>query len=727
MNITNRLLLFAFLILMITISSPLFAQENQGRPRVEISLTDKPPLIDGELIDAVWTNATVIDRFTEVDPDEGAPSSPKTKIMIMRDSEFLYVGFICMEPEPNLIVLHDMHREGFQQEDDAVKITLDTFEDGKSGYYFLIAAAGGRLDSLVADNGQRLNYSWDGFWKGKTWIGADRWTAELAIPFQTMAFGGQDVWRVNFERWRGADRSRHRWTALKRNYSVFTMSDAGELAGMKGLKQGYGLELKPYMKIKRSRIHKPRSASTVGDLGGDISWRINPQLTGSVTFNTDFAETEADSRRINLTRYSLFFPEKRDFFLQDSTYFQFGWGGGFRDNPNITPYFSRRIGLAPNGEEIPIEYGARLCGRMNGFDMGFLQARTESDSSAGAPSGNLMVARPAWRMTEELTLGAIFTSGNPSSRKPNTVGGMDLRFSSTSKLPGLWSLTGYVLRSDDEETDSCGSAYGFRTSLKTSDWNYSLENIYAQDKFHPALGFVRRPGEKNYSGSINWSPRPDSSTIRNYSFSFHPSLWTKSDGSLISKTLSTGLFSVNWHSGDRFNLTHRLNYDKVESDFTLVSGDVIPRGNYDWQSLSAGYTFSRKRALSGGVSIEGGGWYDGKSVRCSADSTWRPSANVELVLSYSQNNIRLKNGNFTTRIETLKMNYDFTPDLRLATYTQADNISDNLGFQSRFRWTYEDGRELHFVVNSSWVEEDHNTIIPVEHDFTLKAEYAIRF
>ena len=714
----------------------LTARSWQDRPRVAVPRLEDEPAdsadkmeIDGRLHEKAWQSAAKIDALTEVEPDEGAAADPPTEILVMRDSTHLYVGFVCHEPKIDDLVLQDMHREGFQWEDDAVKITLDTFRDGKSGYYFLISAAGSRLDALVADNGQRRNYSWDGFWRGRTHIASDRWTAEFAIPFKTLTFGRNGIWGANFERWRGVDRTKYRWAAVEREYSITTMSEAGELEIRDGLDQGHGIEIRPYLKVKRTREHSPRSASTVGDAGGEINWQVTPQLRTSLTFNTDFAETEADARRINLTRFSLFFPEKRDFFLQDANYFEFGWESGFseRRRPDLLPYFSRRIGLGPDGEEIPIEFGGRVTGRIGDLDLGALVVSTAGDSSAGVPAGELIVARPAWRLTDELTFGGILTSGDPASNEANVVTGSDLKFVTTDRFPGVFTFNAYLLQSADEATHDHGAAYGARSSLKTSDWEYAVETLYTQDEFHPALGFVRRPDERRYEGTISWEPRPDSDSIRNFGFSFRPQAWTEPDGTVTTKALFVELFSVEWHSGDRFFIDHILSSDRPGEDFTPVDDRIIPAGEYAWQSVATGFAFSRNRPFSGRLSYEGGGWYNGRKQAVSVSSSWHPSANLEVGCQYRENRIRLPSGNATTRVETLNVNYDFSPDLRLATLVQADNVTDNLGLQSRFRWIHSDGRELFFVVNSSWLEEEEGTLVPVEQDFTVKLVYALRF
>ncbi len=461
-------------------------------------------------------------------------------------------------------------------------------------------------------------------------------------------------------------------------------------------------------------------------MGGEISWQITPRLNTSITFNTDFAETEADARRVNLTRFSLFFPEKRDFFLQDATYFDFGWGSEFGGNSDVVPYFSRRIGLHDD-REIPIDFGARVAGRLGNFDLGLLAVSTDADNRGDVPEGELIVARPAFRVNEELTVGGLLTCGNPGSDGSNVVTGTDVRFVSTERLPGLFTLNGFLLSSADDDTDDLGQAYGLKSSLTTSDWDYSLETLYTQDRFHPALGFVRRPGERRYAGRVSWEPRPGSGAIRNYGFSIRPRVWAEPDGTPITRVFTTELFRAEWHSGDTLYLNHTVKGDRIDEDFEPVAGSMIAADDYDWQTVGTGFVFSRTRPLSGHITYEAGGWYDGRRQVFDVSGVWSPSACLELNLRYVENRVNLPGGNFATRVETLNVNFDFTPDIRLATLIQADNVTDNLGLQSRFRWIHADGRELFFVINSSWLQTEDNVVIPVEQDLTVKIVYAVRF
>lgn len=701
------------------------------RPRVRVGIAPQPPVLDGLPGEEEWSAAARITDFREVEPVEGRPASAPTEVWLMRDQERLYIGLVSREPEPSRMVLQNMRRDALLEDDDRIEIVLDTFRDGRTAYFFQLSAAGSRGDALIGDNGRRFNKRWDTYWEGVARVGPDRWTAEIAIPFRAIAFGRDGVWRANFQRYRGADRSEARWAAPRRDVELFIVSEAGEIEGMDGLEQGLGVEFVPYLKAKDRETEAPEDRDLLGSGGGEVIWRATPQLTASVTVRTDFAETEADERRVNLTRFPLFFPEKRDFFLEDSNLFAFGeqvsFGGG-GGGADLLPFFSRRIGLAPAGMEIPIQGGARLAGRAGPLDLGLLAVRTDPLPSEGVPAADLFVARPSLDVRDDLAVGALITAGNPYASAQNLVGGLDVRYSSVDVLPGTFSSNAWWVRSDDEATSEVGDAYGAQLSLETKNWVYGLSALAAQKSFQPALGFVRRPGERRFGGEVLWEPRPDAaSPVRNYAFGVEPEIWTDSAGELQSYTTDLTLFGVDWDSGDALELQVELQGDRPEQAFSPVSGTTIAAGDYDWAVLGGEFEFSRARPLSGRLRVEGGSYYDGNAGRLRAGAAWRPSAAFRLALTYREDRAWLPGGDFTTRVEILNVDFSFSPDLTLENLVQADNESDRLGLQSRLRWIQRDGRELFVVVNAGWQELPGERLVPAGRDITLKALYALRF
>lgn len=717
---------YSLILLLPLCLAPAFGQEPSAphKPGGRVPVIASEITLDAVLDEDAWARALLLDGFTEVEPNQGQPADPETQVLVMRSNTHLYLGIRCMEPEPEDMVLQNLRRDAFLNDDDRVEFVLDTFHDHKTAYFFQISAAGSRGDALLGDNGRRFNKPWDGFWDAKTRIESDRWVAEIAIPFASLAFGPGDIWGANFERTRGKDRTDSRWAGSRREIFVGNVSEAGELSGFAGIEHGLGLEFKPYFKMKRD--DQANDLDTLSELGGEVNWRITPQLTGSFTWNTDFAETEVDERRANLSRFPLFFPEKRDFFLQDTTLFQFGERGRRGNGSNLLPFFSRRIGLL-SGVEVPLDHGLRLAGRAGAWDLGFLGVHTGAEASVAAPESDLFVFRPSYNVSKSLAVGALFTDGNPASDLSNTVVGADLRWSSTKVLPGSLSLNSYLVHSDDEETARRGLGYGTQLNLSTSDWEYNLSVLGTQGDFQPALGFVRRPGEMRSNASVFWSPRPQSGPIREYSFGIAPTVWSDLGGEVISSQVRLGWLQFQTNEGDEMRFNSFLHTDDPEVDFTVADDVVITAGEYSWAEHQLRMSTSSTRPLEADLQFTAGSWFDGDILRLRSGLTWRPDAQLRMELEYNEDRGSVSGGDFTLRIERLSVDYSLNSEVSLETLIQSDNQSDTLGLQARYRWIMEDGRELFVVLDSGWQELATGAIVQTNQDLTAKIVYAIRF
>jgi hypothetical protein len=707
--------------------APLCAQETQDtvRPSGRVPVIHEEIMLDGRFEEEAWNQALLLDQFTEVIPEEGAVGDPRTMVRMMRSETHLYLAITCMEPNRSGMVLQNLRRDAFLRNDDRLEFVFDTFHDAKSSYFFQISAAGSRGDALLGDNGRRFNKPWDGFWRAETKILEDRWVAEVSIPFATMSFGENDIWGANFQRTRGENRSSFRWSGAKRELFIGNVSEAGELSGFAGIKQGSGVEFRPFYKLK-SVSPNGEASDLLHDIGGEVSWNITPQLNSSVTWNTDFAETEVDERRVNLSRFPMFFPEKRHFFLQDTTLFQFGErgrrgsGGG-----NLVPFFSRRIGLQ-NGSEVPIDVGLRVAGRAGPWDLGFLGVSTEEADPSGVPDGELFVFRPSYNVSNRLAIGALFTDGNPANDFSNTVVGADLRFSSTQVFPGNLSINTYFLHSDDESTARRGLGFGAEANLSTSYWEYNFSMLGTQAGFEPSLGFVRRPGEMRTSASVFWNPRPTGGPVRRYSFGLAPLVWTDLGGEAISSTLRLGLFEAEFQSGDSVRFNTVLSTDRPAVVFSVTDDVSIQPGSYSWAEHQLRYSSSQSRPLSGRIELVGGNWYDGNIFRFRTGLNWHPTAQLNLDLEYNEERGSISGGDFTVRVERFTVDYSFDSETSLEALVQSDNQSDTLGLQARYRWIIEDGRELFVVLDSGWEELATGALVPQAHDVTFKIVYTIR-
>jgi hypothetical protein len=698
--------------------------QHGERPQARVpELADPAIALDGLLDEAAWREAAVLDDFHTVEPVPGLDVDPPWEIRILRSATHLYFGMTFWEPEPERMVLLNERRDALLEADDRIEFILDTFADGTTAYFFQVSAGGSRGDALVGDNGRRFNKPWNGFWDAGVARLPDRWVAEIAIPFATLAFGDGDVWRANFERTRGADRSTSRWAAARREFRLFNVREGGELTGFAGARHGVGLEFRPYLKATGRDGAEPAADDGFEfDGGGELSWRITPQLAAALTWNTDFAETEVDERQINLGRFPLFFPEKRDFFLQDSTLFQFGEQGG----SNMLPYFSRRIGRVDDAE-VPLEVGARLAGRAGRWDLGLLGVHTGDAPELGVEDADLFVLRPSFRVNGDLAVGGLLTHGDPALTTSNTVAGADLRWNSTSWLPGNTNVNAFMVASDDEASGETGVGFGFEGGFRSEDWSGSLRSLGSSEDFRPALGFVSRPGDWLNSASATWQPRPGGDFVRNYEFGISPYVWTDVDGDLIGGGVSLTPFAVEWESGDEFELELTSEHDRPPEDFEIADGIVVDAGSYRWEQVEAGFGLSESRAVSGGVSAAWGGYYDGDAFSYSAELQWRPTTRFRLGFAYEEDRLRMPAGDLVVRVKQLNFDLGFSPHLTWQNIVQADNESDSLGLQSRLHWLIEDGREVFLVVQTGWERLPDGTIAPEERQLALKLVWAVRF
>ncbi len=685
--------------------------------------------IDGRLDDPVWQQAALVDGFREVEPFEGRPAEHRTEVLMWKSETHLYVGFRFFEPEPEQMVRQNMVRDARLMEDDRIQFVLDTFHDGKTAYFFQLSAAGSRGDALIGDNGSSFNKRWDGFWEGRTWIGPDRWSGEIAIPFRTMAVGKDGRWRANFERYRGSSRTRYRWASPQREYRTFNVSVGGELTGFDDVDQGLGLTFAPYAKAKRLSQHGGSREWDTG-FGGEIDWRMTPQLKLSVTRNTDFAETEVDDRQVNLTQYSLFFPEKRDFFLEDANLFDFG-PRGFRGRGGnaVIPFFSRRIGLV-DGEEVSVDSGVRLSGRAGPWDLGLLAVDTPDtrlEDGSTVPASQMFVLRPKYNLSDRVAIGGLLTHGDPDSDRTNLVTGLDLTYTTPDLFDGLFNMTTYAVRSEDEASAEIGGVVGTRANLTTSNWEITGEALVAQNEFNPGLGFVQRPGQSNLGLNLQWSPRPadQSSSVRKYEFRLNPFVWYQS-GRIMSQNLRMTLFGIEWHNGYEFQVDANLQGDRVDDVFD-PGGVLVDQGFYHWANARINLQSPEGDDLSWEASLGSGGWYDGGRTDYSFELNWRPGPWLSLSLDYSENLIDLERGDFANRIVALGGDFFYSPQVSWQNLIQFDNDSDELGWQSRLRWIHQDGQELFLVFNAGWEERFDGAIVPQEKDLALKVVYSIRF
>ncbi len=488
---------------------------------------DQGPRIDGSLDDECWQRASPITNFTQVLPVEGAAASERTEVRFAYTRDLLFIAIRCFDREPGKILAKSMQRDNAFDSDDYVKIAFDTFGRQRDGYVFMVNPAGARTDGIFGKfSGENTDF--DALWTVRARIASDGWLAEIAIPFKSISFDPRhDFWRMNIERVIRHKQETVRWTAISRAKSVTALEDFGDLRDLRELRQGLGLEFRPYV-LGRYRHDPFGGGSGFGtNAGFDVTYRITPSLTVVGTTHTDSSEAEVDERIISLSRFPTFFPEKRDFFLQDASIFSFG---GLTTDER--PYFSRRIGLTTENEPIEILGGVRLTGRVGATSVALLDVQQQG--YAGIDSKNLGILRISQQVLEESSVGMILTNGDPATNGNATLAGLDFNYQN-SHISGDNRLIAhaYVMGSHSEAAGGDDLAFG--ADLDYPNEPLSVHLFFRQwgEKFDMPLGFLGRRNIRRYNASAAYTWRPNTDWIRSIELSTLPLFGTDLDNRLV--------------------------------------------------------------------------------------------------------------------------------------------------------------------------------------------------
>jgi hypothetical protein len=687
-----------------------------------------PIHLDGRLDEAAWNNAGVIANLVQQSPRPGEPTPYKTVVRVLIVKDTLYFGFECADPEPDKIAIHTMARDGFTLGDDTVSIVLDTYGDRRTGYLFQVNAGGARADGLIYDP-EHPSYDWDGIWDARTAWSSDGWSAEVQIPAKTLNFRqGLKSWGLNLERSVARERITLRWASPTLDSFLVDLSRAGTLGGLADLKQGRGLEFSPYLIGKMTDDFAPEGRAWHGTGGGDFTWRITPQLAAVATANTDFAETEVDTRQINLTRFPLFFPEKRAFFLEGANQFEFGSGLG----DSFIPFFSRRVGLL-EGQQIPINAGLKLNGRAGRWNLGILDVQTRETGSV--PGTNLFAGRISYDLTSKFRVGTIFTRGDPAGLRENTLAGFDAVWrTSTFRGNKNLLLAGWTAFSAGEIPEGRRSGWGFRVDYPNDllDCNQGLVDF--GEALDPALGFLPRPGTRQYEGGCSLKPRPSKNGafgwIRQYSLGTHYTRVDNLQGTNESWSLQTSPVSVELESGEQFEFTWEPQYELLPGPFEIATGVVIPPAPYRFDRWQLTFETSHHRRWRFETENAVGAFYSGHLAQWLNRINWTsPKGAWQLGLETQNNFGRLREGNFVQRLWQLQFAHAWGPNIVLTSFVQYDTDSQNVGTNTRLRWTFKPGKDLFVVWNRGWqrlLMRPELSLIPDSEFLAIKLRWTFR-
>lgn len=688
---------------------------------VRIRRIATPPVIDGVMDEEVWLRAPVIDDLHQVNPVEFAAPSERTEVRLLYDRDALYIGVRLFDSQPKLINARVLRQNQPIGSDDRFFVQIDPFNSRRSGYIFGVNPNGVRFDGVFEGVTQR-QFDWDGIWQAAATIDDKGWVVEIAIPFKTLSFDpGTDTWRMNFARNIERKNETIAWVSRDRNMDLSTM---GEVRGISQIEQGRGLDVVP-----SASVHDRRAFPGVpGDSGLEPSlevfYKLTPQLNASLTLNTDFSATEVDDRQVNLTRFSLFFPERRAFFLQDLDIFQFG-----RLQQDGRPFFSRRLGINNDGQQVPLDFGGKLSGRIGRLDLGMLAVRQEA--FAGVDATTAVVARVAANVLAESSVGMIFTDGDPNSNLDNSVAGIDFRYLNSRFASGR-SMVGeaWVQRSKTEGLtgDDSAAGIGLRVPSNTG-LNGSLTLTRIGSNFNPALGFVRRQGVRESKLEFGNTWRPRGGKIRTIASGINADhIEYLDNGDVQSESIEFKLLDVNLNSQDGFNLSYIKNKEGLREAFPIWTDITIQPGLYSFDNVHFGVRTGNQRAIGGGFFMDKGEFYDGDRLGVGMFLGWRPGKHFRANARYQVNDITLPEGEFHTRVVRLSLETAFTSTLSWINLIQYDNVSETVGINSRLHWMPQAGREAYLVLNHNIDDADRDGIYHSSFsELTLKYSYTFRF
>jgi hypothetical protein len=733
---------FLFIVLLSLVHSLLIAQDqssdfqNLYQTEAYRLLPGESFTLDGRMNEPFWNNITPITNFTQQEPDEGSAPSEKTEIFIAYDSSNLYIAAKLHDSNPEQILAWQKRRNQSLATDDRFMFILDTFHDGRNAYFFETNPAGLRGDGLLTiGQGYNLNKAWDGIWDVRTSITDEGWIAEIRIPFRSMDFNPENsTWGINFQRTIRRHNEEIVWSGWRRHQGLFRPQNAGSISGLDGLDQGLGLEVTPYVTGTGSRSWQPEGNSIddlSGDTGFDVTYSITPSIRSSLTINTDFAETEVDQRRVNLTRFPLRFPEQRNFFLEGSGIFSFAPASG------IEPFFSRRIGLV-GGEPIPIQAGARILGREGNTNIGFYQIRTGSTEDVNRE--DFTIARISQNFLSESNIGLIWTRRttlqDETFNNRHTLGAdMELSTSTFLGNKNLQFQAFFVWH--NPHTPEEINDFWDRTS-RGIRFYYPNFPFYAQlsyrefgSSFDPAVGFTSRNGFRRFQPTIGYVHYlSDNRLIRSWDVQTRFEYLTDLNFRPADVNLTITPFDIEFESGEEFEASIRRDFEWLPFDFDILRDGsvIIESGDYYSWIFNTGFSTASYRNLSGNVEYTYESFWTGTRNTYELSATIRPFPGINLSADWNRSDINLPQADFTTDLIRFRGNIDLTPDIAFTNIVQFDDISDVLGLYNRFRWTITPGSDLYLVYTHNWVRDASRfSFNPIETQGAIKLNYTHRF
>ena len=684
------------------LSAQIDYESAHSERRLKPMKTDEQIVVDGELNEASWGRTGVAENFIQNEPQQGQPATETTEVRILYNSDNLYIGILARDSEPEMVIVNDLKKDFDHEQGDTVEIILDTFHDHRNGYVFAVNAGGAKWDAQITNEGRQMDENWDAIWTVETQTTAEGWTAEIVIPFQTLKFRETHVqtWGINFQRRLRRKNEDSFWSPLPRIYNLNRVSLAGTLEDLEDIHPGSNIRVKPYVVSSFGQFsggHK----NLVGDVGVDVKYGLTSGLTWDFTYNTDFSQVEADEQQINLTRFSLFFPEKREFFLENSGIFAFGGDGRreFTESDDLILFFSRRVGLSEAGTPIPILGGTRLSGRAGRWEMGFLNIQQEEFGTE--PAANFTVARVRRNIFANSDIGAMVVN-KESLNSPyyNRVAGVDANLRFGQAL----SVTSYLARSFVPGRSGNQKDMGGRAAVHylTNEWDLRTSYTSVQEDFVDEMGFTPRLGIRKVAGHMGRVIRPErvQGTIREFDIHGNYRFVLDREGTPETQTFNYH-FATTFQDSSWVEVGYETNLERFREDFLINRNRniSIAPGGYrfsDW-FLIARSNASRKISAEGRYQL--GGFFSGyrHHYQLLGRLRWNYKLNTSAV--YTHNNISLPEGHFQTNLLATRVDYSFSTSMFLNALIQYNNDTRQWSSNVRFNIIHRPLSDFFLVYN----------------------------
>ena len=684
--------------------APAVIARNDHGVSVRATRITTPMTIDGRLDEAVYAQVPAITAFEQQEPKFGAPVSETTSAWVFYDDDTFYVACRCLMADMSQVVANDMRRDSTNlRQNDNFGVFLDTFRDRRNGYLFYVSPVGGMFDGATA-NERTNNADWNTVWNAKVARSPEGWTAEIAIPFKSLRYraGREQMWGINLRRTiRG--RNEYAYIApIRPEWGVggfFRASAAATLVGLQVPTAGKNLEIKPYSvsRLTTDTLTTPAVRNDFAqDVGLDVKYGVTKSLSADFTYNTDFAQVEVDEAQVNLTRFNLQFPEKREFFLEGQGIYTFGGvtGGGSGDAPTI--FYSRRIGLE-GGTAVPIGVGGRLAGRVGRYSIGALNIATDRVSSPNVAGTNFTVLRVRRDVLQRSAIGVLFTQRSVSrtASGSNQVFGLD----GTFVLSQNTTVAGYLAQSRTAGQTRDATSYRANVTYGADRYGAQFDRTVVGDGFNPEVGFLRRAQFRSNYGSLRFSPRPRrNAAIRQYFYETALDYTTNNQNQLESRTL-TASARLDRQNSDAFQVTYFNESELLRRPFVPAPGITVPVGRHAFQHVGASWTPGQQHRLSGVLAADVGQFYDGTRQTASVNARLGITDQFGIEPNISLNWLARAGVRSTVRVAGARATYTMTPRMFVAVLVQHASTSRSLAANLRFRWEYQPGSEL-FVVYS---------------------------